>query len=352
MAVSWTASRLFLLLCLGLVLYLFFWILSPFLTPILLAIVTATLFYPIYADLDRRLKYQPSLSAFFMCLFITFLIIIPTFLLAVTLANQIQRAFSDYQASVQQGTFHIEGSERLVAGWNRMRGVLGLKQMDVRSGMKAAIRETGLFLVHNSSVILAGFAHLVADFFIMIFTLFFLFRDGKSFVHEIKELIPLSRDHKNRMVDRFKQTIYATFFGSFANALAQGFSVGLILWIFKFQNALLWGMLAAITSLVPLVGSGLVWVPASIYLFLRGWWGRALILAIYGAVGIPMLDNVLRPLVIKKTSEDLHTLLIFFGILGGIWIFGFPGLILGPVIVAFTVTMLDMVKLEFRQDGE
>ncbi|HEY3131807.1 MAG TPA: AI-2E family transporter [Acidobacteriota bacterium] len=352
MAVSWKASRLFLLLCLGLVLYLFLWILSPFLTPILLAIVTVTLFYPSYANVDRKLRHKPNLSSFFMCVFITFLIIIPTFLLAVTLSNEIQRAFSDYQTSVQEGTFHIEGSERLVAGWNKIRSVLGLKQMDFHSGMEAAIREIGLFLVQNSSVILAGFAHLVADFFIMIFTLFFLFRDGKTFLHEIMGLMPLSRAHTNRMVDRFKQTIFATFFGSFVNATVQGISVGLLLWIFQFQNALLWGMLTAITSLVPLVGSGLVWVPATIYLFLRGFWGRALILAIYGAVGIPMLDNILRPLVIKKTSEDLHTLLIFFGILGGIWVFGFPGLILGPVIVAFTVTILDMVKLEFRQEAE
>jgi predicted PurR-regulated permease PerM len=348
MAVSFKSSRVFLLACLAAVLFFFFVILSPFLTPLLLAIVTVTLFYPLYQTLDKKLGHHPSLSSFCMCLFITFLIIIPTFLLAVTLANQIQQAFQDYQASVQHGTFHIEGSERLFAFWNKGRKALGLKQMDVQSSIDTAIREAGLFLVHNSSAILAGFAHMVADFFIMIFTLFFLFRDGKSFLRGIKELIPLSRAHTDRMVDRFKETIFATFFGSFANALAQGFSIWLLLWIFRFQNAFLWGMLAALTSLVPLVGSGLVWVPASLSLFMKGLWGRGLILALWGGVGIPMLDNILRPLVISRASEDLHTLLIFFGILGGIAVFGFPGLVLGPVIVAFTVTILDMVKLEFR----
>lgn len=352
MAINLNSSQLFLLLCLALVLSLFLLILSPFLTPILLATVAAALFYPLYRSLDKRLGGRPGLSSFCLCVFVTFLIILPIFFLVFTLASEIQNAFVQYQQSVEEGSFYIEGSDRLLAIWNRVSSALGLPPVDLKSGIQTVIHEVGLFLVRNSSAILAGFAGVVADFFIMIFTLFFLFRDGKSLLNTVLELAPLDNAHKSRLVDRFKETIYATFFGSFATAAAQGAATWLILWILNFQNSFLWGTLAAFTSLVPMVGAGLVWVPASVYLLLRGWWGQALVLVAYGTLVISMLDNILRPLVIQRTAPGSHTLLIFFGILGGISVFGFPGLILGPVVVAFVVTILDMVKLDFREPGE
>ncbi|MBI4456414.1 MAG: AI-2E family transporter [Acidobacteria bacterium] len=352
MAFSPKLSRLFLVTCLVVVLALFVVILSPFLTPVLLAAVVATLFYPCYKFVSKKLGNRPNLSAFLMCMLVTFLIILPTFLVAVTLASEIQRAFVEYDRGVKEGSFPIAGSQRLLVLWDRATKALGLPGADLGASAQAAIREAGLFLVRNSSAIVAGFATLVADFFIMLFTLFFLFRDGKSFLHEVMEFVPLSPGHQRRMVDRFKETIYATFFGSFVTATAQGVATWLILWILKFQNAGLLGTLAAFTSLVPMVGAGLVWVPASIYLLLLGNWPSALILAAYGVFVISLLDNILRPLMIRTTSRDMHTLLIFFGILGGISIFGFSGLVVGPMIVAFMVTVLDMVKLEFNGSAD
>jgi predicted PurR-regulated permease PerM len=338
------SSRTFLLACFGVVLALFFLILSPFITPILLAVVAVTLFHPLYDALKRRLGDRRNLAAFVMCFSLTILIIIPTFLLANTLVSEIQRAMGDYQ----KWNVQVAGSAKTIAAWNRARRILGLPQTDLRSSIDTAVHEGGMFLVRNSSTILAGFAGIVADFFIMIFTLFFLFRDGHSFLRQIKEVIPLSRSHKNLMVDRLEEMIRATFFGTFITALAQGIATGLILWLLGFHNAFLWASMAAFTSMVPMVGTGLVWVPATLYLLLTESWGRALVLALYGALVISTLDNIVRPFVIHKTSQGMHALLIFFGILGGIAIFGFSGLILGPVIIVFLVTILDMVRLEFE----
>jgi predicted PurR-regulated permease PerM len=348
MAPDLNSSRWFLLLSLALVLSLCLLVLSPFLTPVLLAIVVATLLYPLYEGFERRLGGRRSLSSVCMCVFVTFLIIIPTFLLAVTLTAEMQRAFAQFQQLVEQGGFHIRGSERLLAAWRRVGGILGLTESEMAGGLQTLLRESALFLVRNSSAILTGFVSVVADFFIMLFTLFFLFRDGKALLGWCVSLVPLGAAHKRRMMLRFKDTVMALFLGSFSTSAAQGVATWGILWTLGFQNALFWGTLAAFTSLVPLFGAGLVWIPASLYLLLQGNWPQAVILAVFGSLVISTLDNIVRPLVMRKTSSDLHTLLIFFGILGGISMFGFSGLILGPVIMAFTVTILDIARLEFQ----
>ncbi|MBI2821266.1 MAG: AI-2E family transporter [Acidobacteria bacterium] len=345
-------QRAFLWVCLVLVAALFLLILSPFLTPILLAIVVVTLFYPLHRRLNGKLKGRSNWASLCMCVLVTFLIIIPTFLLGVTLANETQRALREHQQTLEQGLFNLAGNETLLALWNRVTAALDLPGGDMASAAQAFIRQAGMFLVRNSSAILAGFATLVADFFIMMFTLFFLFRDGEKFLNEILQLVPLEQSHKRQMVSRFKETIVATFFGSFITAGAQGVATGLMLWILGFHNALLWGTLAAFTSLIPIVGAGLVWVPASLYLLLQGGWVRALILAAYGTLIVSLLDNILRPMVIRRASKDVHTLLIFFGILGGVAIFGFSGLILGPLIVAFTVAIVEIVKLDLAESAQ
>ena len=349
MAVSVRFSRPFLAVCLVAVVGLLLLILSPFLTPLLLATVVATLFHPSYRALNRRLGGRPGLAASLLCLLVTFLIVIPVLFLMIHLAGETQQALVDYQDQLQRDGFHLAVSERLVSLWNRVSRFAGLRQEDLRESMQAASREAALFLLHNSSAILAGFASVVADFFIMIFALFFLFRDGAALVQAILQLVPLSPVDKQRIVARFREAIYATFLGSFATALAQGAATWLLLWALDFQNVVLWGTLACFASFVPIVGAALVWVPASVSLVLRGLWAKAAILAACGALGISMLDNIVRPMVMRKTSQGIHTLLIFFSILGGVSVFGFSGLILGPVIMTFAVTILDLVKAEFGE---
>ena len=266
MAPDLKSSRWFLLLSLALVLSLCLLVLSPFLTPVLLAIVVATLLYPFYEDFDRRLGGRRSLSSVCMCVFVTFLIIIPTFLLGATLTAEMQRAFARFQQLVEQGGLHIQGSERLLAAWRRVGGILGLTELEMTAGLQSVLRESALFLVRNSSAILSGFVGVVTDFFVMLFTLFFLFRDGKALLEWCLSLIPLGAAQKRRMTLRFKDTVVALFLGSFTTSAAQGVATWGILWMLGFQNALFWGTLAAFTSLVPLFGAGLVWIPASIYL--------------------------------------------------------------------------------------
>ncbi|MBI3939425.1 MAG: AI-2E family transporter, partial [Acidobacteria bacterium] len=180
---SLRSSRVFLLTSLVLVLSLFFLILSPFLTPILLALVAGTLFYPLYQRLDRRLGTRPNLSSLCLCVIITFLIVLPLCLLAVRLASETQQALLDYQQSIEAGNLEIPGSSRLLAFWNRLTRIPGIPELDIGASAQAAAREVVLFLVRNSSAILAGLAGFVADFFIMLFTLFFVLRDGESFLN-------------------------------------------------------------------------------------------------------------------------------------------------------------------------
>lgn len=347
MALSLRFARPFLLICLALALWLLLLLLSPFATPLILATVIATLFHPAYRALNRELGGMPNLAAFLFCLLVTFLIVLPILLLAINLAGEAQQALETYQQS--ENGFQVPGTERLTSAWNRVNRALGLPQVDLRDSLRTATRDAVMFVLRNSSSILAGFANLVFDFFVMIFTVFFLLRDGPALTREVLSMVPLESEDKQRLVVRFREAIHATFLGSFATALAQGLATWLVLFVLDFRSSVLLGTLAGFGSFVPMIGAGIVWIPAAGLLFLQGLWVKGLILTVCGAVGISLLDNIIRPWVMQRASGDIHTLLIFLGILGGIAVFGFSGLVVGPVIVAFSVTILDIVKSEFAE---
>ena len=339
------------MVCLGLVLGLLILLLSRFATPLILATVIASLFHPTYKALVRKVGGRPNLAAFLLCLLVTFLIVLPVLLLAMNLASEAQQAVQAYQEQMKQG-IRVPGTQQIESAWNRITRTLSLPRVDLHDSLRTAAREGVMFVLYNSSSILAGFADLVFEFFVMIFTVFFLFRDGPKFGREVLSLVPLATGDKHRLASRFQEAIRATFLGSFATALAQGFATWLVLFLLDFNSPVLLGTIAGFGSFVPMVGAAIVWVPAAAFLALKGLWLKALILTICGAFGISILDNVVRPWVMQRASHGIHTLMIFFGILGGLSVFGFAGLVLGPVIVAFSMTILDIAKAEFAEGKE
>jgi predicted PurR-regulated permease PerM len=169
--------------------------------------------------------------------------------------------------------------------------------------------------------------------------LFFLLRDSAYFAERVRSISPLSDTQENMFVERFRMVARATVLGNLLTAVAQGTISGLIFLMLGLPNPILWGALTALLSLVPLIGTAFVWVPWTIYLLAAGSYGRALIFVVSQVVVVGGIDNILRPMLIGQVR--MHTVVVFFSILGGIAYFGILGMFFGPLVFAIAVAFLE-----------
>jgi predicted PurR-regulated permease PerM len=221
---------------------------------------------------------------------------------------------------------------------------------DPTSTLVDAFKNVATFLAGRAGTILQNVASFVFQLFVMLFGLFYFLRDGERIVGIIRQLLPFEPERRDRMIMQTHDLVVATVGSTFAVAIAQGALTGLTLGFLGFQSPVLWGVMTAFTSLLPAVGSGLVWGPAAIYLFATGDIVRGVILVAVGVGVIGMADNVLRPLLLSGRTT-MHGLLVFISLLGGMAAFGFIGLVIGPVAIAAIGTLLDAVLEEQSPHG-
>jgi predicted PurR-regulated permease PerM len=196
-------------------------------------------------------------------------------------------------------------------------------------------------LSSGMSSVVSGSVWAVAELLITFFALFYFFRDRRPALQAVRSLVPLSEAEMNEVFVRISDTIYATVYGTLAVALVQGFLGGLMFWVLGVQGALLWGTVMGLLAVIPVLGAFIVWVPAALFLALEGSWGKAVILTVWGAGVVSLIDNLLYPLLVGKRLR-LHTLPVFIAIVGGILLFGSAGVILGPVTLAVMVALVDI----------
>jgi predicted PurR-regulated permease PerM len=177
--------------------------------------------------------------------------------------------------------------------------------------------------------------------------LFFLLRDRRLALQSLRELLPLSNREADVLLRRIRDTIHATVFGTVVVAIVQGTLGGLMFWLLGLPGALLWGVIMALLALIPVLGAFVVWVPAAIFLAVEGSWGKALLLTGWGTLVVGTIDNLLYPLLVGNKLR-LHTLPVFFAIVGGLAVFGAAGVILGPVVLAVTLGLIDIWKSRTR----
>jgi predicted PurR-regulated permease PerM len=183
----------------------------------------------------------------------------------------------------------------------------------------------------------------VLDTVVVFFSLFFFFREGRSIRRGISEMLPLYPDQTEKLFSGISETMIANFYGGLAVGAAQGVLTGLAFWVLGLEAPILWAVLTGLASLVPMVGSALVWGPASIFLLLSGHWVKAVILLAWGAAVVGQVDVFVRPYVVG-TRVKAHTLLVFFALLGGVEAFGVIGIFVGPVILSIALATLDMLR--------
>lgn len=181
----------------------------------------------------------------------------------------------------------------------------------------------------------------------MLFVLFFLLRDYDKVIHSLRHILPLSRSQEDRLLSEVESVSKSAVMGSFLTAIAQGVAGGLGMWAAGFPG-LFWGTMMGFASFIPAVGTALIWLPASIYLFILGETGWAIFLAVWSIAVVGSIDNVLRPMLMQGSS-GMSTLMIFFSLMGGIHYYGLMGIIYGPLVFAITLVLFNIYEEEFKE---
>ena len=338
---------IFLVSVTALSLYFCYVLFSPFIKPLLSAAVIAIVFYPIHLRIQRALR-SPSLAALASTIIVLLLIVVPAAAIVLSIKGEVTDLYTLIdQKSTESGGLNPLVSHLLERPMQWIGKYVDLSQVDLRASLLGRLRELSAFIVAEGWMIVGGLTNFVVNAMITFFTLFFLFREGRSIRRRTAAVLPLNSEQVEKLFGGIENTIIGTVYGGLVVAAVQGMFVGLALWALGVASPVLWGVVASFFALLPLVGTAVVWVPASIFLLASGSWVKAVILVVWGVFVVGTVDNILRPYLISGRVQ-MHTLLIFFAVFGGVNVFGFLGLIIGPVILAVTTTLLGLLRDEGR----
>ena len=343
--------RISLLILSLIVLYFVYRIFQPFLLPISLAVILATLCFPVFNWTCQRLQSRRNWAALLTCIWVTAIIIVPFVVLVILLTAQMTEVYQQFQSRLESGAWqeflNLQDNPRLKPWADWIGQYADLENFDLMGSLGAGLQQVSLFFLRQSTSIVSGIFRVTMNFLIMLVCMFFIFRDGEYLTEMFKTLTPLTESYRQLIVKTFQEVSKATVIGTLLTAIAQGVAGGLLYWILGIPNALLWGCLTALFSLLPVVGTGIVWGPWAIYFFLTHSTIQGTILVIGGLL-VGVMDNFLRALFIEGKAE-MHTFIVFLSIMGGIGYFGLVGMIFGPIIVALGLTFLELYKREFQQ---
>ena len=338
------------ILILGLMLF------APFLRPIAWAIVLTLFFYPVYQKIRSLLRGSEGLAALFMCLLIIAFIILPVFALLGSLTNEVLRVYQEFQANIS-----IQGSSLLsdLKAYPLLNKLLSYIMSTFKLHDEPALEQivndlTKRFsesFVTQGTVVFKNIIGVIFQGLLMLVTLYYLFRDGGRLLNEFKGLLPFHDAEIERFSKIVSDVLYATLYGNILTAVIQAGLGVFILWILDFSAPLLWGIVMGIATFIPIIGTALVWVPATLYFFMVGMYIKGTILLAFSLLVISQIDYFLRPYLISGKTQ-LHTLFLFFSILGGLDAFGLLGLILGPIIIALCVSILEIYRLNYLESPD
>jgi predicted PurR-regulated permease PerM len=317
----------------GLAFYVCYRLALPFLPAVTWALALAVVAHPLHERIAGRIK-SPDAAAGTAIALVAALVVTPGLFLLQLLVSQASRGAEALRAQVESGRLRaaVEGNPLLsrVAGW------FG-PDLDVRAAADWVAGSAGAYL----SSFVGGSLWTLAQLLITFLTLFYLLRDRRKLLTAVRSLLPLSQSETDKLFGRVADTIYATVYSTFAVSLVQGVLGGLIFWWLGLPAPLLWGAAMFLLSLIPVLGAPVVWVPATIFLAVTGSGGKALVLAGWGLVVIGSIDNLLYPVLVGDRVR-MHTLLVFFSVIGGLMLFGTAGLVLGPVAVVVTNLLIEV----------
>ncbi|MCX6937245.1 MAG: AI-2E family transporter [Verrucomicrobia bacterium] len=305
---------------------------APFLNAIIWALALAVLFASMQSWMESKLR-RPTLAALVTVMTVGLLVCTAVTFVGQHLLHQAAKGAETIDASVKSGEWRSVLAKQPRLAWLADRIEHPFDLPGTAQALASRLSTAAQSLVMGSLV-------QAMSFILTFYLLFFFLRDREAVLKSLRSLSPLAKDATTGLFVRIRDTIYATVYGTLAVASVQGLLGGLMFWWLGLAEPLLWGLVMALLSVVPVAGAFVVWIPAAIYLALDGSWGKAVILTLWGALVVGTIDNILRPVFVGNRLK-LHTVLVFISVVGGLIVFGAVGLILGPVALTITLALLE-----------
>jgi predicted PurR-regulated permease PerM len=328
-----------------------FKIVQPFFGPLLWAMFIAFLLYPLHVWLTRRLKGRAQLSAALLTVLTLIVLVGPLAALSAAFAAQVGDLLQTVQSTVADQTrnnvFDLTKVPWISDTLTWLDSTFGINLAQVRGYVVEGSRAVLQSLASLGGKVFLGAVGTVFGFVLMVFLLFFIIRDSAGMWRTLRDLIPMTRQQKNKLFDHLAAVTRALVYGTGMTALIQGTLVGISFLIVGLPSALVFGVIAALAALLPFGGTALVWIPAAIVLAAQGRWWATIFMLVWGGLLVSLVDNVVRPMLVSGRAP-VSTLTVFIGVLGGISAFGAIGLFLGPVVLSLIIALLQFA-IELRR---
>jgi predicted PurR-regulated permease PerM len=329
-----------------------FLIIKPFLTAVLTGIIFSYIFYPLYSRINKKIS-NKNVSSLITSFLVILIITLPLFFVLNTVSKE---AYTTYLLSRQkladsQFLTPCEPADKpLCEAVNYFTDKVN--DPKVKYYFDTTIKGVTTRITESISDILFSIPIFILDLFIVLFVMFFLFRDGKIFVDKIERIMPLKGKYRRHVFKKLNDMAYAVIYGSIIIAIIQGTLGGIGFLIFGLPSPLLWGIVMIFASLIPYIGSSIIWFPASLMLIFNGYINmetnliiKGILLMLYGIFIVGTADNILKPKIIGDKS-GLHPVLVLLGVVGGLAFLGVVGIIIGPIILAMLVTFIKIYEEE------
>ncbi|MFP4424437.1 MAG: AI-2E family transporter [Candidatus Woesearchaeota archaeon] len=324
---------------------LILFVIFPYLTAIITAGLLAYILYPLYSKLNAKIK-RPNTSALIISISMVFIALLPFLAFIQITTDETLAAYNIARERLGNSTLesYCETSTTVVCMFSDVLTMVEAEE-SIQRFVKNSYESMSNYLLKIGSNFIVAIPSFVLNIFIVIFITYYLLKDGKNLIHKLFEIIPIRKKYKTMIKGRFSSVMRGVLFGQIYVALIQGGLAAIGYFIFGINAAIFWGLVTALFALVPLVGTAIVWVPASLSLILKGilessgelWNGIGLFL--YCALIVSTIDNFLRPKLISAESKT-HPVVVLLGVLGGIKTFGIIGILIGPLILSMGYEMI------------
>lgn len=330
-------------------------LLKPFLSVLALSAVLVIAFYPVFKWILKYVKYKGLASAL-SCLFVVIVIIVPLILFTLLLANEAANTYTSIREQVDSGTFDQYLEWKKGGIFYDMKSqfetfinpFVDVESLDLKKNIVNSAQALSSYLFKQASNILATIFSSVFSFVLMMFAMYYFFKDGDELMKRLGALSPLPTVYETELFRKMDSMVKAILIGVFLTAVAQGFVGGIGFTIAGVSNPIFWGTAIGFFSFVPIFGTAAIWVPASIILAVMGSYGAAIFIFLWGFFAVGTVDNFVRPYLIGGRAKT-YPLITFFVILGGIFTMGLKGIIFGPLILMVVMSLLHIYEIEYKK---
>jgi predicted PurR-regulated permease PerM len=313
-------------------------VLRPFFSEVFLAVVLSIVFYPAYKLLEAKTN-RPTLSAWICTIGTGILFLFPVTMLGFAISQETKHAIDALNGAIGPSG-SLEWFDRAIAF---VSDKLGWESTQTKEFLQTRLSSFSASILSNAVKSLQGLGSWLFSSIITLVTMFFMFRGGAGLLEESKSWVPLPPEMMDKLFAETRILMFANVYGVVAVALAQGGLTTIGFWLVGLPSGLFWGSIAALLSVLPLIGAGLVWLPGVIYLATTGDFTRAGVLLAWGVLIISMADNVIRPIVLSERAQ-MNTAIMFFALLGGIDAFGLVGLFAGPIVFSLAIAVVKLLR--------